>query len=216
MLTRLCFRGYYTISIVAMGARDAFPIPLSSYIYALKWSKQQSTFCSALLKLRPPIQSLSLALGDHYAYIQVNYAIIGLAYSYAYCLEQVCVWAFLHGIFLITAVLFPFNYRELRISGRIHYAHIISVVLDVIIPLPAALVHLEDGHIAFISPALLCRGRNGDYTYYTFILPVSIIMCITSYLLVVIIWTIFKVIIIINLDPVHIIIHTLFMYRSLS
>ena len=113
------------------------------------------------------------------------------------------MWIFLHGIFLFWAVVFPFNYRHLRISGRIRYAHIISVVLAVVVPLPAALVHLKDGHIAFISPTLLCRGRNEDYAYYTFVLPVSIIMCITSCLLVVIIWTIFKVIIIINLYPVH-------------
>ena len=113
------------------------------------------------------------------------------------------MWAFLHGIFLFWAVVFPFNYRQLRISGRIRYAHIISVVLAVVVPLPAALVHLKDGHIAFITPALLCQGRNRDYTYYTLVLPLSIIMCITSCLLVVIIWTIFKVIIIINLYPVH-------------
>ena len=113
------------------------------------------------------------------------------------------MWAFLHGIFLFWAVVFPFNYRQLRISGRIRYAHIISVVLAVIIPLPAALVHLKDGHIAYHTPTLLCQSRNRDYTYYTLVLPVSIIMCITSCLLVVIIWTIFKVIIIINLYSVH-------------
>ena len=113
------------------------------------------------------------------------------------------MWAFLHGIFLFWAVVFPFNYRQLRISGRIHYAHITSIVLAVVVPLPAALVHLKDGHIAFYTPTLFCQGRNRDYTYYTFILPVSIIMCITSCLLVVIIWTIFKVIIIINLYSVH-------------
>ena len=124
--------------------------------------------------------------------------LLGLAYSY--CLEQASVWAFLHGIFLFWAVVLPFNYRQLRISGRIRYAHIISVVLAVIIPLPAALVHLKDGHIAYYTPTLLCQARNRDYGYYTFVLPVSIIMCITSCLLVVIIWTIFKVI---NLYPVH-------------
>ena len=104
------------------------------------------------------------------------------------------MWIFLHSIFLFWAVVFPFNYRQLRISRRIRYAHIISVVLAVVVPLPAALVHLKDGHIAYYTPTILCQGRNRDYAYYTFVLPVSIIMCITSCLLVVIIWTIFKVI----------------------
>ena len=110
-----------------------------------------------------------------------------------YCLEQISVWGFLHTVFLFWAVVFPFNYRQLRISGRMRYAHIISVVLAVVIPLPAALVHLKDGHIARYTPTLLCPGRNEDYTYYTLILPVSIVVCIASCLLVVITWTIFKV-----------------------
>ena len=103
------------------------------------------------------------------------------------------MWGGLHAVFLLWAVLFPFSYRRLRTSGRMRYAHIISIILAVIIPLPAGLIHLGDGYSPTFSPVIVCAGRNRDYTYYTFVLPMSIIMCIASCLLLVIAWTIFKV-----------------------
>ena len=116
-----------------------------------------------------------------------------LGFLFTYAMEQIPMWVLLHTVFLFWAVVFPFSYRSLKISGRIRYAHIFCVVLAVIIPLPAALVHLKDGYNSPNTPTLVCAGRNGDYTYYTFVLPVSIIQCAISCLLVVIIWTIFNV-----------------------
>ena len=116
---------------------------------------------------------------------------LGIVFSYG--LEQVCVWGVLHAIFLFWAVVFPFNYRQLKLSGRMRYAHIICIVLAVVIPLPAGLVHLKDGYVAAFTPTIICTGRNTDYTYYTIVIPLSIIMCILSCLLLVIVWTIFKV-----------------------
>ena len=127
---------------------------------------------------------------------EVIIIIMLLGCVFYYCLEQICMWGFLHAIFLFWAVVFPFKYRQLKISGRMRYAHIISVVLAVVIPIPAALVHLKDGHSARFTPTFLCPGRNLDYTYYTLILPASIVVCVTSCILVVILWIIFKVIVI--------------------
>lgn len=88
---------------------------------------------------------------------------------------------------------YPFNYRMFKLSGRIRYAHISSVILAVVVPLPAALVHLKGGYVITASPTLVCAGRNTDYNYYTFILPLSIILTITMCLLVLIFWTVLKV-----------------------
>ena len=115
----------------------------------------------------------------------------GVAFNYA--VVQGCTWAMLHAIFLFWGVVFPFSYRQLRISGRIRHAHIISIILAVVIPLPAGLIHLVDGYIFTANPAFACAGRNLDITFYTFILPISVIICITACLLVLILWTIFKV-----------------------
>lgn len=110
-----------------------------------------------------------------------------------YSLEQICILSVLHTVFLYWAVAFPFSYRQFKISGRICYTHIICVVLAVVIPIPGGLVHLKDGYITAGNPATVCVGRNLDYTYYTFIIPISVTLAMMSCLLVLTIWTIFKV-----------------------
>ena len=110
-----------------------------------------------------------------------------------YCLQQVCLWALLHAVFLFWGVAFPFSYRQLRVTKRIRYAHVISVLLAVILPLPGALVPLKDGFVSTRNPTLTCVGRNTDHVYYTLILPLSIVIGISSYLLLLTTWTILKV-----------------------
>ena len=116
-----------------------------------------------------------------------------LGFLFTYCIEQICMWELLHAVFLFWAVVFPFSYRSLKLSGRIRYTHIFCVVLAVIVPLPAALAHLKDGYVINFTPTLVCTGRSEDYNFYTVVLPLSIILCVMLCLLVVIIWTIFNV-----------------------
>ena len=108
-------------------------------------------------------------------------------------LQQLMMFGGSHAVFLFWAVVFPFSFRQLKLSGRMRYAHIISVILGILVPLPAGLTQLKDGYAASFTPTILCVGRNRDYTYYAFVLPSCIIMCTVSCLLVIIIWTIFKV-----------------------
>ncbi len=98
-----------------------------------------------------------------------------------------------HAIFLFWAVKFPFSYRQLRISGRIRYAHVISVLLALIIPLPGALFYLKSGFLSPRNPPLICFGAGTDHGYYTFTLPISISLGSTSCLLMLTFWKIFKV-----------------------
>ena len=106
---------------------------------------------------------------------------------------QLCTWVVLHAVFLFWGIKYPFSYRQLKILKRVRYAHVISIILAVVIPLPAGLIHLKDGYIASSNPSFACTGRNLDFTYYTFVLPISIVVGTTSCLLVLILWSIFKV-----------------------
>ena len=112
-----------------------------------------------------------------------------------YCLLQYTVWSVMHLIFMFWSIEFPFSYRQLKISGRIRYAHVGSVVLAILIPLPAGLIHLKDGYVDSLIPSLSigCVGLRFDYNYYTLILPLSVLVAIATCLLVLIIWTLFKV-----------------------
>lgn len=110
-----------------------------------------------------------------------------------YCLVQVCLWIVMHTIFLFWAVVFPFSYRQFRASGRGRYAHVICVILAVFMPLIGPCIQLKDGYRNTSSPAYACAARDLDVTYYTTVLPVSFAVGITSSLLVVLLWIIFKV-----------------------
>ena len=126
----------------------------------------------------------------------IDYTLHALTHTgmvFHYCLQQTCVWALLHSIFLFWSLIFPFNYRRLRISGKSRYAHIISVLVALILPLLGALVPLKEGYFSSRSPTLACIARNADYIYYFLVLPISIILCISSCLLVITFWKIFKV-----------------------
>ena len=104
------------------------------------------------------------------------------------------MWIVLHSLFLYWAIQFPFNYRQLKNSGRLRYAHMASLLLGLVIPLPAGLVPLRYGYVANVAPiAMVCLGSNKAVSYYTFILPVSIFLAVTVCLLVLMFWAIFKV-----------------------
>ena len=93
-------------------------------------------------------------------------------------------------VFFYWGVQSPLSYRRHKLSGRFLYAHIASIV---ILPLPAAFIHLRYGYIIDDVPAIFCVGKNADATYYTFILPISIILTVTTCLLILIFWKIIKV-----------------------
>ncbi len=114
-------------------------------------------------------------------------------FVFTYCILQECTLATLHTIFLYWAVGFPFSYRQFKLQKRVRYVHIISVVLALVIPLPGALIHLGDGYRFLTTPVYACSVRNFDFAFYTLVLPISIMMCITSCLMMLIFWTIFKV-----------------------
>jgi hypothetical protein len=97
----------------------------------------------------------------------------------------------LFAVILFWGVRYPFNYRNIKNNGMVRYVHIVSVALAVFIPLVAVLVNLRDGYtISFDSPHI-CIGRDLNYSYYTFQLPLSVVLGATAFLLILISWTIF-------------------------
>ena len=121
----------------------------------------------------------------------LSHTIIGLASSYT--IGQLCLLSVLHTMFLYWSVAFPFSYRQFKNSGRVRYTHVAIVVLAIVLPLPAPLVHLKDGYRTVGTPAITCVGSNLDYNFYALIIPVCITIGINTCLLILTMWTIFKV-----------------------
>ena len=116
-----------------------------------------------------------------------------LGFVFNYNIQQIPLWGLIHAVFLVWVVRDPFGYRRSVKNGRMRYAHIISVVLAVVIPLFGPCILLRDGYVVTSFPSLVCVGRNLDVTYYTIILPVCLIAATMSSLLLVFFWTMFKV-----------------------
>ena len=113
--------------------------------------------------------------------------------AFVYFVIQLDAWAAVHSIFLFWGVRFPFNYRSLKASGNVRYAHIISVLLVVILPIPGPFIILKDGYLITDNPNLVAAGRNPDLTYFFFTLPSNTLLFITSVMLFLLFWTVFKV-----------------------
>lgn len=112
---------------------------------------------------------------------------------FPYIIKQIAILAAIYALFLFWGVAFPAQYERVKASKWLTFAHIISIMLALLMPLPAALVPLRDGFIATIHPTLFCLGRNFDVTYYSLVLPLSILLALTSILLVLVFWTVLKV-----------------------
>ena len=93
---------------------------------------------------------------------------------------------------LVWGVRHPFSYRNLKVTGRIRYAHVICVTLAVLIPLLASLVTLTEGYRINDDSPYVCSVGSLEFAYYSLIFPISILQAVTTFMLVVIFWTIFK------------------------
>lgn len=83
--------------------------------------------------------------------------------------------------------------RRFKTEGRIKYIHIITLIVGLILPAIIALVPLIDGYTIALNPVDDCIAKNIAITFFTTILPLSVLMAINSTVLIILFWTIFKV-----------------------
>jgi hypothetical protein len=98
-----------------------------------------------------------------------------------------------HAFGLLRGVAFPFFYRKIKEEGALKYIHISTVVVALVLPLVPALLHLMDGYSIVPSPVNICIGRNIAITYYSLVLPISILFATTTTILTLLLRKILKV-----------------------
>ena len=131
-----------------------------------------------------------------------------------YLLLQLTLWGTFHALGLCWSIAFPFHYRRFKTEGRVKYVHVITVVLGLILPAIPALAPLVDGYTITLSQIDTCVGRNMDITFFTTILPISILVAADSTVLIILFWIIFKVKISFDSGPIPIIIFHLISRNS--
>ena len=106
---------------------------------------------------------------------------------------QITLWGTFHAVGLYWGVAFPFHFRRFKSEGRIKYVHVTTVIVVLLLPMIPALVPLVDGYAITLGPSDLCVGSNMDITYFTVILPISVLMATSSTILIILFWIVFKV-----------------------
>ena len=117
-----------------------------------------------------------------------------------YGLFQIIVWWFCHELSLFWKIRFPFHARSFETSHRIKYVHITMVIVGLLLPaLPVivtfAIAARDSRGFGLIRfPPILCSGLQRDATFYSLVLPINILLAVGIPLLIIIFWTIHKVI----------------------
>ena len=110
------------------------------------------------------------------------------------------MWWFCHEVSLFWKIRFPFHARSFETTHRIKYVHITMVIVGLLLPaLPvivtfAAATRDSRGFGLIRFPPILCSGLESDATFYSFVLPINILLAIGIPLLIIIFWIIHKVI----------------------
>ena len=111
-----------------------------------------------------------------------------------YILLQASLWWIFHVSALFWKVLFPLHSKSFETAHRTKYIHMIMVVLALLIPLiPVITSEVKGGYTMTRFPPFLCTGSDADATFYSLVLPITIILATGASILVFIFWKINKV-----------------------
>lgn len=108
------------------------------------------------------------------------------------------LWTAILSTVLLWALACPGSYTRSKEAGHLRLLHTLSVVVAVVIPIVASLIQLEVGFRRVGVPPVLCLGRDESYLYYSLSLPLSVVGVVPAVGLVIIGWTLIKVMLIVS------------------
>ena len=99
-----------------------------------------------------------------------------------------------HISMIFVKLTFPFQARSLEAFGYKKCILAVFLVVSLLVPtVPVAAIFGTNGFAMATFPPFFCFPKNGDATYYSLTLPITVILAIGMAMLVVIIWNIHKV-----------------------
>ena len=120
-----------------------------------------------------------------------------------YSLVQITLWWFFHIAALFWAFRFPLHFRSFQKLKRIKYVHIVCVVLGVVVPVLPVVVTIgvnerEGTRNGFgfgmtNFPPILCAGLDSNASFYSLVLPITLMAEVGMTLLVFTFWDVRKV-----------------------
>ena len=124
-----------------------------------------------------------------------------------YCMLQLNLWWVFHVTLLFWKIRFPL--RAMKLSHLMPRVHVVCVLLGLTIPLLPVLATIAHSQITGYSsreglpsglcfglanfPPILCYTLDKDVVFYSFILPVTLLMLVGVTALLLTIWAVHKV-----------------------
>ena len=100
------------------------------------------------------------------------------AIFYYSIMQQVFIW-FFHVAVIFWGIKFPFSSTQLKIKGYANYLHVSIVFLSFVLPIIPVVVGFENGGYSMPRfPPTTCLAVNLDATFYSFILPITVITAV--------------------------------------
>ena len=108
-------------------------------------------------------------------------------------LHMSLLW-FLHVVTMFIKLKWPLMSRRVALAGYYKYLHVLCFLISSIMPILPIVVVLEtSGFATFTFPPLFCTPTNREVTFYSIILPVSVLLATGSSLLIIVLWIVWQV-----------------------
>ena len=113
----------------------------------------------------------------------------GVLFSYSGL--QLFMWWLIYEAMIFFMIYFPFKTRVIIQSKKVKYVHILSIVIGLTVPLYSPVMGSLVAHNVNICTAF--TFMIFEILYYTFNLPLLLLLCVGSTLLVLIYWKLYNV-----------------------
>ena len=109
-------------------------------------------------------------------------------------LLQAFLWWIFHVLAIFWKVHFPMHSRYYDKMHRTRYIHVTCVIVALTLPMvPLIPTSINGGFIMPRFPPVLCVGRDADSSFYSFVIPIVLLIGAGTNLLVLIFWRIRRV-----------------------
>ena len=111
-----------------------------------------------------------------------------------YVLLQLSFWWIMHTMFIMWSILFPFHFKNTARRGRAKYFLLVALAVGIVLPfIPFIAAQTTGGFTYGMIIPPLCSPVELAVTYYSLVLPISIMLVLGVSMMAVVLRTIMKV-----------------------
>ena len=112
-----------------------------------------------------------------------------------YTYWQLVFWWFSHIAAMFWGLRFPFHAHRFEVTGKTKYIHITVILIGLFLPIvPVVAAVGTGGFVMTRFPPIICNPKSRETAFYALTLPTCFMAVMGLTLLILVFWTIYKVI----------------------